>query len=548
MTFIPSVLSKTDSNNSTTASGGGSFTGTYSNATGYNSIIVNITTNTQSNILGLKILFSNDGSTVTSTQSDTVLAPNSVDNYFTKTYPVLDTFYKIEYLTSTATYTIETRLSTQTYNDNLGPKSISSFNQSTECNIDAFGKFRVSNPQTLLDLRVPGQDASGIGTTGYTGYTQNFIQMTSSATGSGPPGSTGYKTASNSRTEIYVTGPITFTNQSRKYCTYQPGKSLLIKCTGILNPNGANVLGVKSRVGYFDNYNGLYFEYSINEGCSINILNIGTVTKTLSTSWNIDPMDGTGPSGINLDYTKAQLFVFDMEWLGTGRIRFGFYAFGKIQYCHQITNINFLGTGPYTANINLPIRYQLVGNTGATSQQLIQICSTVISEGGYSPIGRPFSCSVADVNAPSGGSELFILYLRGGSTLGNYYHQQILPNNVTICSTAVNDVFIYRLYYYFPEWISTNSLTWNDVNNLSVCQYSTGPSGAFSASPSIILDSQSASGRGSSSYSSLSDVFTDLLQITSSVDNTSAVLGLSVQGSFGGSSKLYSTLSWNEVY
>lgn len=550
MTFIPSVLSKTDNNNSTTVTSSGSFTGVYSNTSGYNSITVNLKTNTASDNLGLQIFYSNNGTTETNKLSDTVQGSASGSSYFVKTYPVLDTYYKLIYSTPTATYTIDTRLSTQTYNDNLGPKSVSSFNQSTECNIDAFGKYRVSNPQTLLDLRVPGQDASGLGTTGSTGYTQNFIQMTSSATGSGPPGSTGYKTASSSQTDIFVKGPITFQNQSRKYTTYQPGKSLLVKCTGILNPNGSNQNGVKSRVGYYDNYNGLYFEYDPAIGCSICLRNNEVTTTTKYTSWNIDPMDGTGPSGLALDYTKAQLFVMDMEWLGIGRIRFGFYAFGKITYCHQILNINTLGAGPYTANINLPIRYELVGITGNTAtNELIQICSTVISEGGYTPIGRPFSCSVANVIAPNNEStELFLLYLRGGSSLGNYYHQQILPNTVTVASSSVNDIFIYRLIYYLPEWITTNSLTWTDANSLSVTQYSTGATGTFAASNSIILDSQTASGRGSSSFSSLTDVFTDLLQITSDINNTSAVLALTVQGSFGGSSKIYATMSWNEVY
>lgn len=543
MTFIPSVLSKTDSSNSTVETSSTSFTGLYVNLSGYNSIIVKVITNTNSNNLGLQIIFSSDGTTSTTTLSDTILATNT----FIKTYPVLDTYYKIMYSTPSSNFTIETRLSTQNYNNDWGPKSVNSFNQITDSLYDAFGKFRVSNPQTLLDLRVPGQDASGLGTTGSTGYLQNFIQMTSLAVGSGPGGSTGYKVASNSQTDIYVVGPYTFTNQSRKYCTYQPGKSLLIKCTGILNPNGGNPINVKSRIGYFDNYNGLYFEYDVANGCSIGLRNLGVSSLTLSTLWNIDPMNGTGPSGLNLDYTKAQLFVIDMEWLGIGRIRFGFYAYGKIQYCHQITNINALGIGPYTANINLPIRYELVGTTG-TSGELIQICSTVISEGGYDPVGRPFSCSVSGVSAPgSSSTELFLLYLRGGSSNGNYYHQQILPTNVTVTSSSVNDIFVYQLRLFFPENITTNTLLWTDVNNLSVAQYSTGTSGTFSGT-SIIVDTQTASGRGSSSFSNLNNIFTDLLQITSDVNNTSAVLSLSVIGSLAGSSKLYASMSWSEIY
>lgn len=100
-------------------------------------------------------------------------------------------------------------------------------------------------------------------------------------------------------------------------------------------------------------------------------------------------MDGTGISSISLNFTKAQLFVINFEWLSVGRIRFGFYLFGKINYCHQNTNLNLL-TAPYMLSQNLPIRYEIITTYGETGS-LVQICSTVISEGGYTPIGRSFS-------------------------------------------------------------------------------------------------------------------------------------------------------------
>jgi hypothetical protein len=100
-------------------------------------------------------------------------------------------------------------------------------------------------------------------------------------------------------------------------------------------------------------------------------------------------MNGSGSSGIYLDFTKAQLFVIDMEWLSVGRVRFGFYIYGKILYCHQLTNINVL-TGSYITQINLPICYS-IHSSGTGTGSITQICSTVISEGGYETVGKPFS-------------------------------------------------------------------------------------------------------------------------------------------------------------
>jgi hypothetical protein len=162
---------------------------------------------------------------------------------------------------------------------------------------------------------------------------------------------------------------------------------MLILLSGVINAS-SNTSSCTTRLGYFDANNGLFFQYT-NNTISVVLRNITIDTQINQTSWNIDKMDGTGASSISLDFTKSQLYVIDFEWLSVGRIRFGFYLFGKINYCHQITNLNSL-TAPYMLSPNLPIRYEIISTSGATGS-LVQICSTVISEGGYTPIGRAFS-------------------------------------------------------------------------------------------------------------------------------------------------------------
>jgi len=120
-----------------------------------------------------------------------------------------------------------------------------------------------------------------------------------------------------------------------------------------------NTSGITTRIGYFDNSNGLFFQYDTSSSTiSVVLRNTTTDTPIPQSSWNIDKMDGTGVSGITLNFTKAQLFVIDFEWLSVGRIRFGFYIFGRINYCHQITNLNEL-TNPYMLSPNLPSRYEI---------------------------------------------------------------------------------------------------------------------------------------------------------------------------------------------
>jgi len=547
MTFIPSVLTQKDTNNSTTNFTGTTYTGSTSSTIGYNSIIVVVQSTQNSVPRGLQIQFSSDGfDTFRVGYVDTVFS-NTV---FKKTYPIEEeSEYRIQYEQIGGTTTITTRISTQeAFSSTVGVLSLSAFDNSLESTNDAFQRLRISHPVTLLDLRVPGQDSSGNGSSGTATYKENLIQICSKSVGTG--GGTSSKVCNNSITTITCTGDSTFTNQSRKYVTYQPGKSFLVLTTAILNAN-TNTFGIKSRIGYFDDYNGLYFEYDSdgNVQCSVCLRSEGSVVWNVDqTNWNIDPMNGTGPSGLNLQFDKAQIFVIDFEWLGVGRIRFGFYVYGKIQYCHEVTNMNELSMGPFASNINLPLRCQLVGTVGGTGS-LIQICGSIISEGGYTPIGKPFSVIRSNISGIASNVLTPIMFLRGGGV--NFYHQIILPTVVSIASSSVNDIFILQLYFFLSEYVSTSlsSLTWQTADSLgnSVAEFST--TGTITnISNGIIMFSEAVSGKGSSSLASLGNVFNEIVQITSDVDNLSSVLAITVHGNFGGGSNTYLSLNWSEIY
>ncbi len=92
-------------------------------------------------------------------------------------------------------------------------------------------------------------------------------------------------------------------------------------------------------------------------------------------------MDGTGPSGITLDPTKAQILWMDFEWLGVGSVRCGFVINGVFILCHTFQNANLI-TSVYMTTATLPMRYEIISTT-ALAASLKQICCTVISEGGY---------------------------------------------------------------------------------------------------------------------------------------------------------------------
>jgi hypothetical protein len=76
--------------------------------------------------------------------------------------------------------------------------------------------------------------------------------------------------------------------------------------------------------------------------------------------WNIDKMDGTGPSGYTIDLSKMQMFYIDFSWYGAGFVRWGLRATnGDIVYVHKIQNNN-VNFEAYMRSGNLPGRYESV--------------------------------------------------------------------------------------------------------------------------------------------------------------------------------------------
>jgi hypothetical protein len=144
--------------------------------------------------------------------------------------------------------------------------------------------------------------------------------------------------------------------------------------------------GLRQRVGYYGAANGYYLELnnttvSFYERTSVSGSLVNN--QVVQANWNVDPMDGSGPSGITLDLTKAQILFMDLEWLGVGTVRIGFVINGNFYVCHKFHHANLI-TSTYITTASLPLRYEIT-NTAATasSSRLKQICSTVLSEGGY---------------------------------------------------------------------------------------------------------------------------------------------------------------------
>jgi hypothetical protein len=187
--------------------------------------------------------------------------------------------------------------------------------------------------------------------------------------------------------------------ETTKVFSYQPGKSLLNLNTFVMSPAKT---GLRQRIGYYGAENGLYIQLN-NSTLSFveRSLVTGVVTESVvnQSAWNVDTMNGSGPSGIVLDITKAQILFMDIEWLGLGTVRMGFVINGNFYVCHKFHHANIIAS-TYITTASLPLRYEIT-NTSATSgaSTLKQICSSVLSEGGYELNGLQQAIGIP-INSP----------------------------------------------------------------------------------------------------------------------------------------------------
>jgi len=233
-------------------------------------------------------------------------------------------------------------------------------------NFDAFGRLRVSNPFTLFDSSHR--------------FADNNLWSSATATGG-----TATFNAAQGLIDLAVTAASgsEVIRETTKVFSYQPGKSLLVLNTFVMNAAKTNL---RQRVGYYGAANGYYLELNDSTVSFVERSSVsGSVVNTpvAQASWNVDPLNGSGPSGITLDLTKAQILFMDLEWLGVGTVRIGFIIDGNYYVCHKFNHANIIAT-TYITTASLPLRYEIT-NTGATSgaSTLKQICSSVLSEGGY---------------------------------------------------------------------------------------------------------------------------------------------------------------------
>ena len=242
-------------------------------------------------------------------------------------------------------------------------------------NLDAFGRLRVSQTTTLLDLKhlydkLPLLIDEEIGGSGTSSFSNSSVSM--STTNSGD----------------YVI------RQSIKSAPYQSGKSQLVEASF---SNFATQSNVIKRVGYYTSttnspynsgFDGFFLESNgVNNSITFQLWKGGSnVVTATSSSWLTTDYDVS-----LIDWTKSQLMFVDFQWLGVGRIRFYMFVDGVPKLFYTTTGANNLST-VYMNCPNKPVRYE-IRQSGIGSGSFEMICSGVSMEGSINSLYNTLNIS-----------------------------------------------------------------------------------------------------------------------------------------------------------
>ena len=386
--------------------------------------------------------------------------------------------------------------------------------------VDAFQRQRTSEPYTLFDAQ----------------FHRDKLPIVFDETTAGGASAAVYNANANAVDMTLGTAAgESIVRQTYEWYRYQSGKSQLILLTGVLGEPKNNV---RKRAGYFNANNGIFVESnSTQKAFVIRTSTSGAPVDTVipQASWNLDRLDGTGPSGLTLDLDSTNILAMDFEWLGVGAVRFAFVIDGVFVVAHKEGHANVGLTVPYMQTGSLPVRYEIT-NTGvaASGTTLRQICHTVASEAGFNPRGIIRSTPVAVAGrAVSVGSFAPQIAIRMKSADAR---NTVTPLAYNFTASAAQE---YALQLRFrPATYTAGSFV--DIGANSIVEYDV--TGTAATGGTIIWSSTAS--RDSSQQISLSSA----LVLGSSIAGTADILVLEAAQRVGGAATAYSSILFQELF
>ena len=231
------------------------------------------------------------------------------------------------------------------------------------------------------------------------------------------------------------------TLKSNRGARYTPGQGMVARFTALFT---AGASGSRQLIGVGDASNGLFFGYS---GSSFGIVRrfAGVDTFVSASNFNVDKLDGTGPSGMTIATATGNVFEIKFQWLGYGAVFFSVENAntGRMQVVHVLTHANAnTNTTIATPHVSL---YAEAINAGNTTSMVLKTPSMGLFLEGTNSTPGLRRCSIATKSGVT--TEVPVLTLRNNSTFNSVANNTRLRfDYLTLSSTAGNADLVVRAY------------------------------------------------------------------------------------------------------
>ena len=329
--------------------------------------------------------------------------------------------------------------------------------------------------------------------------------------------------------------------QTKRVQRYIPGRQGEVSMTMIF---GTPTTGIRRRIGMFDELNGFFFEDS-GDGTYRCVLRrnsaLGVVDEEsfARDDWNVDKLDGTGPSGITSDPNSIQHMSIEYEWYGAGMVEWNFIIDNNKYPIHRIYHANLV-PNTWAAKAALPVRIE-IENTGGTAgtHTFYQGSHSFATEGTTTLLGRQKSIATPITGKSTDGANTFIpmVAIRLKSTA---LDSVVIPDEFSGATLDNTNIFIQAI-----ELPTVTGGTWVSFGDDSAVEYNitaTGYSGGNVLSTTFVNSTNQGT-----AFTFPERSITQLLRnTTTTLGDTSGIFLIAI-ASVGANKAGFASLGWIEV-
>lgn len=421
-----------------------SYTGFFEDVSSFSTVSVVVTSDQAAAASGLQVQFSIDGATVAKTvsMSGSSLIVNVYSQYARVVYTngaVNQTSFELQTIYSYARST-DTTIS-------VAAPDISDGAESKLCRSVITGK-TTNGTYLNMPIDVEGGLKLGLQRTAFDqlavesmfplvqldfAYAINNETTVTTVTGIGSVAQSGNLAVLSSGTLINSSAALA----SRKSVRYRTGQGIRCMCTPVFAaPRAGNtqICGIgNSSDGFFFGYNGTAFGVLRRYN--------GADTWTPQTSWNADPMNGTGRSGMTLNPQLGNVYMIQFQWLGFGMITF-YVEETTSGLMHPVHRIQFANTSSSTT-LYVPYLNTYAASTNTTNATNVAMnvcCMAAFVEGNVTFNGPKFG--VSDYLTTTSRPFVPVFSIRSSTTYaGKTNRISAYMRNVTVSSDTRQIIF-----------------------------------------------------------------------------------------------------------